>query len=97
MEIIRLQSGLTAHRLNATEQKQLWKELSVDVSPIGKDMPQYVPNSKMEYFIVSTTETSNWKYTTVLKIKGKNYTCKHNDCNQDEKMYKLIRQVYEKQ
>ena len=40
-----------SQRLNKREQEQLWKELSVDVSPIGKQMAQYTPQDKLEYFL----------------------------------------------
>lgn len=94
MKTYRTPDGFQIQMLNKQEQNKIWADICTDISPVGKNIPQYVPNSKMEYFIVSTNEVANFKYETVIKIQGKKYTCKHNDCNQDEKMYALIRKVY---
>ena len=95
MQTYKTPAGFKIQVLSKQEQNKIWADICTDISPIGKNVPQYVPNhNEMEYFIVSTTEVANFKYETVLKIQGKKYTCKHNDCNQDEKMYSLIRKVY---
>jgi len=59
-------------------------------------MAQYTPQDKLEYFIVSEKEVANFKFEAVLKIQGKKYTVKYNDCNQDEKINQLVRKKYGK-
>lgn len=86
--------GFNIHLLSQHERNQIWSEINRDINPIGKNIPQYTPHDKLEYYIVSQTEVANFKYVTVLSIKGNCYAIRHTDLNQDEKMNKAVRQVY---
>ena len=69
-QVIRTKGGYLTHRLTKSEQEQLWKELSVDVSPVGK-YSLYTPQDDLEYFIIRETETSFEKYEAEIRANGK--------------------------
>lgn len=94
MEIIRLQSGLIAHRLTEKEQEKLWDELSQDVSPVGKNIECFTPRDNKGYFILSETQLKYDSYEAVIKANGKIIKVKYNVCNQHEKTYKAVRKAY---
>ncbi len=94
MKVVKLQSGLIAHMLDPKEQEIIWKELSQDVSVIGKDIPLYTPQDNLEYFIVSEKEITYDKFEATLKIKGSLYTLRYDLCNQDKKTYAFVRKIY---
>lgn len=96
MQIVKLQSGLLAHRLSQSEQDQVWKELDVDTSVIGKNIPLYTPKDNIEYFIVSEVETSFEKYTVTIKVGGVEVSFKCNLCNQQVKTNEAVRKQFNK-
>lgn len=91
--IVKLTSGLNAHRLTESEQATIWNELSVNTSPIGKHA-LLTPNDNLEYFIVSERELSYDKFESTIKANGKTITVKYNVCNQDEKTLNAVRKAY---
>jgi hypothetical protein len=92
---ITLQSGLIAVMMSDKEQEALWKELSQDVSPIGKNVPLYTPRDNKEYFIVSEKELSFEKYEAEIRANGKTIKVKYGWRHQDDKIYKAVRKAYE--
>lgn len=97
MEIVKLQSGLIAHRLSESEQKVIWKELEQDISVIGKNIALETPQDNLKYYIISEIQTSFEKYEATIKANEKIFKVKYNICNQDVKIYKAVRKAYGKQ
>lgn len=94
MKTYRTPDGFIIKMMNEDEQAKAWKELSVDISPIGKNIELFTPRDNKGYFIVSEKEISFEKYEAVIKANGKTIKVKYNICNQDEKTYKAVRQAY---
>ncbi len=94
MQIVKLQSGLTAHMLSNAEQNVIWAELSQDLSPIGKNIELFTPRDNKGYYIISETELKYDSYESVIKANGKTIKVKYNICNQQEKTYKAVRMAY---
>ena len=94
-QVIRTKGGYLTHRLTKSEQEQLWKELSVDVSPVGK-YSLYTPQDDLEYFIIRETETSFEKYEAEIRANGKTFIVKYNWRNQAEKTFAAVRKAYGK-
>ncbi len=90
------ETGLYLKFYTEAEQQKTWEELSIDVSPIGKDMPLYTPRDNKEYFILSETETSYNKFTATIKANSKTFTVKYDLCNMHEKTNLAVRKAYGK-
>lgn len=91
--IVKLTSGLKAHRLTESEQATIWNELSINTSPIGKHS-LFTPNDNLEYFITNERELSYDKFEATIKANGKQIKVKYNVCNQDEKTLTAVRKAY---
>lgn len=91
MKVVRLESGLISQRLTEKEQNIIWKELSEDVSPVGKNIELRTPNDNLKYFIISETRLKNDNFESVIKTNGKIIKVKHNIYNQDEKINAAVR------
>ena len=94
MQIVRLTSGLTAHRLTEKEQDAIWAEINTDISPVGKDIPCFTPRDNLEYYIVSDVNTGGDVWETTLKIKGETHVVKADICRQETRIMGLVRAVY---
>jgi len=93
--IVKLTSGLKAHRLTESEQNAIWNEISINTSPIGSHS-LFTPNDNLEYFIVSERELSFDKFEATIKANGKSFKVKYNVCTQDEKTLNAVRKAYGK-
>ncbi len=92
MNLIKLQSGLLAHRLNKSEQDEIWSEINKNISPVGFHS-LFTPQDNIEYFIISEKEISFEKFEAKIKVGSKQITVKYNILNQDEKTFSAIRKT----
>lgn len=93
--LVRLESGLLAHRLTKAEQDVLWADIEKNTSPIGKHS-LFTPQDNLEYFIVGEKQLAYDKFEAVIKANGKTIKVKYNVCNQDEKTNKAVRAAFGK-
>jgi hypothetical protein len=96
MKKVKLASGLFATMLDDNEQAALWKELSQDISVVGKNVALFTPQDKLEYFIISETTIKYDSYLAVISANGKQIKVKYNVCNQDSKINAAVRKAYGK-
>lgn len=95
MKKVRLESGFIATMLDGKEQDVLWRELSEDVSVIGKNIALETPHDNLKYFIDSEVETSFEKFEAVIRANKKTFKVRFNICNQDSKIYAAVRNAYQ--
>lgn len=91
---VRLSSGLISIRLSEQEQAIAWKELDVDVQPVGLKHPYYTPQDELEYFIIKEKKISHDKFQATIKANGNTFHLKYNVCNQQEKTYQAVRKQW---
>lgn len=89
-QVVRLESGLLAHRLSKSEQNIILNEISINTSPVGKHS-LFTPQDNIEYFIISEKELSNDNLILTIKSNNKTFNVKCNIYNQDEKIYSSVR------
>jgi hypothetical protein len=93
MQIVRLTSGMLAHRLDAQEQAQVWQALETPV--LTETTPLFTPNDNLKYFILQR-EQDGYKCTDTVKANGKTFKVRADICSLDEKTLKAVRKAYNK-
>lgn len=93
--LVKLTSGLLAHRLTSQEQNKVWSEIMVNTNPVGKHC-LFTPQDNLKYFIVSEKELAYDKFESVIKANGQTIKLTYNICNQDVKINKAVRKAYGK-
>jgi hypothetical protein len=93
MQVVRLTSGIIAHRLTKSEQEQVWAEIA---KPVYSDStPFYTPNDNLKYYVLNSQQNG---YTCIdtISANGKTIKVKADVCKLDTKIMQAVRKAYGK-
>lgn len=92
MQVVRLTSGIIAHRLTDSEQNALLSEINKPV--YTESTAFYTPRDNKKYFILSEKEIDFENFEATIKANGKTFKVKYNICNQHSKIDAAVRKAY---
>ena len=93
MKVVKLQSGLLAHRLTPDEQNKIFIEVSKDIGFKPTD-PQYFRDKTKPYYLLKQVEVKPNKFISTIRANEKIFKVKHDICNEQEKICKAVIKAY---